>query len=122
MRIVLAILMTLHAVAHLVSFIEAWRLIPQGFPYKTTVLSGHLDLGDVGIRAVGVVWLVVAGGFLLAAIGAFAASTWWVPTALGVAVSSLLLTSTELPDARGGVAINVAIVVAVVAARQVGWV
>jgi hypothetical protein len=37
-------------------------------------------------------------------------------------VPSLLLTSTELPEARGGVAINLAIVVAVVAARQAGWV
>jgi hypothetical protein len=102
MRIALAFLMTLHAVAHLVSVVEAWQLIPDGFPYKTTVFAGRVDLGDVGIRAVGLVWLFVMIGFLLAAIGAVAVTTWWVPVALGVAASSLLLSFAELPDARAG--------------------
>ena len=122
MRFSLAILMTLHAIAHLVSVVEAWRLIPDGFPYKTTVLAGRVDLGDVGIRAVGLIWLFVAIGFLLAAIGAVTGSTWWVPMALGIAVSSLLLSFAELPAARAGVAINLAIIVVLIAARQVGWV
>jgi hypothetical protein len=121
-RIALAVLMTFHGVAHLVSFVEAWRLIPQGFPYKTTVLAGHVDLGDVGIRAVGVIWLLVAVGFFIAAIGAVTVSGWWVPMAIGIAVASLLLSSAELPDARIGVVINLAIVGALVAGRQFGWV
>jgi hypothetical protein len=122
MRIALAILMTLHAVAHLVSVVEAWHLIPDGFPYKTTVFAGRVDLGDVGIRAVGLVWLFVAIGFLLAAIGAVAGATWWVPTALGIAASSLLLSFAELPDARIGVVINLAIIALVIAGRPLGWV
>ena len=121
MRIVLAILMMLHAVAHLVSVVEAWQLIPDGFPYKTTVFAGRVDLGDVGIRAVGLVWLFVAIGFLLAAIGAVAGSAWWVPVALGIAASSLLLSFAELPDARTGVVINLAIIALVIAGRQFGW-
>lgn len=122
MRIALAFLMMLHAVAHLVSVVEAWRLIPDGFPYKTTVFAGRVDLGDVGIRAVGLVWLFVTIGFLLAAIGAVAGSTWWVPVALGVAASSLLLSFAELPDARVGVVINLAIITLVIAGRQFGWI
>ena len=110
MRIALAVLMTFHAVAHLVSFVEAWRLIPQGFPYKTTVLAGHVDLGDIGIRAVGVIWLLVSVGFFIAAFGAVSGSAWWVPTALGIAVASLLLSSAELPEARVGVVINLSII------------
>jgi len=122
MRFALAILMTFHAIAHLVSVVEAWRLIPNGFPYKTTVLAGRVDLGDVGIRAVGLIWLFVAIGFLLAAIGAVAGTTWWVPLALGIVVSSLLLSVAELPAARAGVVINLAIMVALIAGRQLGWV
>jgi len=122
MRFVLATLMTLHAVAHLVSVVEAWRLIPNRFPYKTTVLAGRVDLGDVGIRAVGLVWLFVAIGFFLAAIGAVTGSAWWVPLALGIAASSLLLSFAELPAARAGVMINLAIIVVLIAGRQLGWV
>ena len=122
MRIALAVLMGFHAMAHVVSFVEAWRLIPQGFPYKTTVLDGRVDLGDAGIRALGLIWLGVAIGFGLAAIGALTGSSWWVPMALGVAVVSLLLALAELPNARVGVVIDVAIIAALVAGRQFGWV
>jgi hypothetical protein len=38
--------------------------------------------------------------------------------AIGIAVASLLLSSAELPDARIGVVINLAIVGALVAGRQ----
>jgi hypothetical protein len=86
------------------------------------VLAGHVDLGGVGIRAVGVIWLVVAVGFFIAAIGAVTVSGWWVPIAIGIAVASLLLSSAELADARIGVVINLAIVGALVAGRQFGWV
>jgi hypothetical protein len=86
------------------------------------VFAGRVDLGDAGIRAVGLVWLFVAIGFLLAAIGAVAGTTWWVPMALGIAASSLLLSFAELPDARVGVVINLTIIALVIAGRQIGWV
>jgi hypothetical protein len=122
MRIALAFLMTLHGMAHLVSFVEAWRLMPQGgFPYKTTILAGRVDLGDSGTRAVGVIWLLVAVAFMLAAAGAVVDAAWWMPVALGIAASSLLLSFVELPQAKPGLAINIAIIATLVVGGRFGW-
>ena len=109
MRIALAFLMALHGTAHLVSFIEAWRLMPEVFPYKTTILAGRVDLGDAGTRAVGVIWLATAVGFVVAAAGAVVGAAWWAPMALAVGATSILLSSVEMPQARLGLAINVAL-------------
>jgi hypothetical protein len=40
MRIALALLMTLHGVAHVVGFAAPWKLAAEKLSYKTTVLSG----------------------------------------------------------------------------------
>jgi len=120
MRIALAILMALHGVAHLVGFAGAWSLAPEGVPYKTTVLAGHVDLGDVGIRAVGLLWLATAAAFLFAGLAAVRGTAWWPQLALGVAAVSLLLSATEWPEARIGVAINALIITALIAARWLG--
>jgi hypothetical protein len=109
MRIVLAMVLAAHGLAHFVSFVEAWRLIPSGFPYKTTILRGRVDLGDTGIRITGMLWLFVTIAFGVAAIGCIANATWWVPVALGSAAASLLLSSTEWPEARVGVMIDFAV-------------
>ena len=121
MRILLAILMALHGVAHLVGFAGSWQLAPDGIPYKTTVLGGRVDLGDVGIRTVGLLWLVTAVAFAIAAGAAVTRTPWWPQLALGVAVVSLLLSSTEWPEARIGVGVNVVIIAALLAARWMRW-
>jgi len=118
MRIALAVLMAVHGVAHLVGFAGAWRLAPDGIPYKTTVLAGHVDLGDVGIRAVGVLWMGLAVGFAVAAAGAIGDRSWWQSLAVGVTIASLLMSATEWPEARIGVAINVLILGVLVAGRS----
>jgi|SRR5215207_5312021 len=117
MRIVLAVLMAVHGMAHLVGFAGAWRLAPEGFPYKTTLLAGHLELGDAGTRAVGVVWLGLALAFVVTAVGAVGAAAWWPQAALGVALVSMLLSASEWPEARLGVVINVVII----SALLLGW-
>ena len=117
MRIVLAILMVVHGLAHLVGFAGAWRLAPDGIPYKTTILAGSVDLGDSGIRAVGLLWLGLAAAFIVVAVGAFGAFQWWPQAALAVAIVSLLLSATEWPEARLGVVLNVAIVAALLTGR-----
>jgi len=118
MRLALAVLMAVHGVAHLVGFAGAWRLAPDGVAYKTTVLAGHVELGDVGIRAVGVLWLALAVGFAVSALGIIGDRSWWPATALGVTIASLLLCATEWPEARIGVAINVLILGVLVAGRS----
>ena len=117
MRIVLAVLMAVHGVAHLVGFAGAWKLVPGGFPYRTTVLGGQVDLGNAGIRAVGLLWLITAVAFVTVAVGAVAGVAWWAPAALAIATVSLLLTVLEFPEAHTGAVIDIAIIMALGA----GW-
>jgi hypothetical protein len=120
MRFAIAALMALHGIAHVVGFAGAWQIAPEGFPYRTTVLKGHVDLGNVGIRVVGVLWLALAVAFVTVAVGAVGGVAWWTGAALGVATVSLLLSILEFPEARLGVVINLLIIAALAAGRWLG--
>ena len=119
MRMALAVLMLLHGVAHLPGFVSEWRLAAlEGLPYRTTILAGRLDLGDIGIRVVGLLWLVAALGFLAAGTGALANRSWWTAAAAAAALGSLALSLLELPQARIGLAVNLAILASLALAQR----
>jgi hypothetical protein len=121
LRIALAVLMVLHGIAHLPGVVGSWRLAPlAAIPVHTTVLAGRLDVGEGGMRALGVGWLLVAVGVWVVAGGAIVQSPWWVPAAAGAAVVSLALSVLELPYARIGVAVNLLILLALLLAPRGG--
>jgi hypothetical protein len=103
----LSALLIAHGVAHLVGFAVPWRLISTpDVPYRTTLLGGAIDVGDAGARAVGILWLVAAAGFVL--LGSAGIAGWSVRSPLYVAlVLSLTLCVLGWPDARIGVWVNV---------------
>ena len=110
MRLILAALLTLHGVAHLVGFAGAWQLAPaKEIPYKTTVFAGQVHLGDIGIRVMGILWLLAALAFVAAAGGAVFNTPCWIRTALFVTCISLAMTIVEWPQARIGLFVNLAI-------------
>lgn len=112
MRVALAMLMAIHGIAHTAGFAESWRLAPaSGVPYRTTVFGGRVDLGDSGIRTIGVLWLGVAIAFLCVAAATVLDTWWWRPAAVAAASASIALTFLELPQARLGTLINVIILV-----------
>lgn len=121
-RVLLALICAGHGVAHLVGFFAAWR--PGTFPeliHKTTVLSGRLDLGEAGIRILGIVWLLMAVAF-----GSTAVLIWLKGAAVGnlvmwVAAASVVLSVIEWPDSQIGVVVNLAIVLFVLASLRYGW-
>ena len=122
LRIALAVLMAFHGLAHLPGVIGSWRLAPlEGMPVHTTVLAGRFDVGERGMRVLGGAWLVAAGLFWLSSAGASAARTWWVLTAAAAALLSLVLTVLELPYARVGLWLNVAILALLALAPRTGW-
>jgi hypothetical protein len=122
MRIALAALMALHGIAHLVGFAGSWQLAASGsIPYKTTVLAGHVDLGNVGIRALGLLWALVALAFLTTAGGAVLDTDWWMKAALGVTIASLALTALELPQARIGLVVNIGLVTTLLLTWRYHW-
>ena len=59
-RLVGAALVALHGLIHLIGFVVPWRIATvDGFPYRVTMLGGLADLGELGARVVGLVWIVV---------------------------------------------------------------
>ena len=111
MRFVLAFFLLAHGVAHLVGFVSSWKLATLAeLPYKTTVFSGRVDVGDAGIRVMGALWLLAALAFLVAAIAVATDAGWAVRFTLAGIIASLMLCVVGWPDARIGVAVNVGLV------------
>ena len=98
MRTVLAFLMLVHAVPH---------------------LSGFLRLAATpgNERIVGVLWLLTAIAFWVAAYGALRGRAWWLPLTAATAAVSLALCLAAWPDASIGAAIDVAILAALAVDR-----
>jgi hypothetical protein len=121
-RIVAAVALTLHGVVHLIGFVVPWRLAePEGFTYQTTLLAGAVDVGDAGVRLVGLAWLAVAVAFVVLAFGVWRGAPWVLSATALVAAVSLGLCVLALPEAIAGCAVNVAILAAVAAGlRQPG--
>ena len=63
-------LCVIHGIAHVVGFVVPWRIVTSiEQPYRTTVLQGRIDLGDLGIRLYGLGWLTIAVSFAAIAAG-----------------------------------------------------
>lgn len=108
MRFVLALFLLAHGVAHLVGFVSSWKLATLAeLPYKTTVLSGRIDVGDAGIRVIGMLWLLAALALVVAAIAVATATDWAGRFLLAAVIASLTLCVAGWPDARIGVAVNI---------------
>jgi hypothetical protein len=122
MRYVIAGLLLVHGFAHLVGFVVPWKLAKlEEMPYKTSLLGGRWDVGDAGIRAVGLLWLFVGMG--LFTLGGTLALTGVLSEVLllAFALASTLLCILGLPDAKLGLGVNVGIVALLLLARGQGW-
>jgi hypothetical protein len=109
MRIVVALLLTIHGLAHLVGFRAAfWATAPQ----PGRLLGGLLGLGLLGHRVLGVVWLLVALGFLAVSALFVARSPAWSSVAVWVTLASALMCALFWPDAKLGLLIDVGVLLA----------
>jgi hypothetical protein len=120
MNVLAGLLLAAHAIAHLVGFVGAFRLVST-VPHQTAILYGRVDLGEAGARAAGVGWLFAAAGFAVAAAGAFADAAWWPRFVVVAAIASLAMCILYLPDTRIGVAVNAALIAAFVFGRAALW-
>ncbi len=122
MQIIFAIVLLFHGLIHLLGFVVPWRLATlEEMPYKTTVLAGALDVGEAGIRAVGLLWLLAAVGFAVAAGALFTMRPWWAAVTLGITLFSLALCILGWPEARFGALINLAILAFLFIAGRMAW-
>ena len=122
MRILLAVVLVAHGVAHLVGFVVPWKLLTSAeVPYRTTVLAGTFDLGPTGVRLLGIVWLALAIAFAVIGGGLLLGASWWYRAALVTVPVSFLLCILGWPDSRVGVFANGVILSVLVAGVRRGW-
>jgi hypothetical protein len=122
MKIALAVVLFVHGIAHLPGFLVPWRIATlKDMPYKTTVVAGKVDIGDTGVRAVGVLWLAVGFAFAASGVGVIARVPWWRPVTMTAAALSFVLSIINRPDSRIGVLINAAIIAFLLVDSRLGW-
>ena len=83
MRLALSLLFIVHGLSHLPGFLVPWGLVASAeMPYTTKVLGGAADFGSVGIRLVGILWLVATVAFVVAGIAVLVSDGAWRTLAL----------------------------------------
>ena len=118
-----AIYLIVHGIIHLIGFVVFWQIAEiEDISYKTTVLAGRLDIGDVGMRVLGVVWLLIAVAFVIAGVAIFFSPPWWWSFTLAVTIASLIVTLLGWPDARFGVLANIVILLFLFLGPRLGWI
>lgn len=115
MRIVLAVLLGLHGVAHLAGFLKAWA------PTRTTIFGDRIDLGVSWIKFVGLAWLILALAFGAAGIATLAGMSGWPTFAFAVTGASLVLCLLQLPETKFGVVLNLGLLAVMVFGQRAGW-
>ena len=104
------LVLAFHGLIHLMGATAYLKLgVLQGLPYKTSVLGGRLELGELGIGVFGALWALCAFGFVSSVAGMLSNQTWWRPVLLGVTLLSLVLTTLDMRVAFVGLIVNVAI-------------
>lgn len=122
MRYAVAAFLVAHGIAHLPGFAVSWRLLSSPeMPYSTTLLSGRWDAGVAGIRIVGIAWLIIGLAFVAAAIGYARNLPLAVMLITSVAVTSLVLSVLNWPQARTGVFVNLAVLIMLPPIGQLAW-
>jgi hypothetical protein len=118
MRLLLILLLAVHGIAHLAGFVVPWRLLSLAdLPYRTTIFGGAVDLGAIGVRAMGLVWLLTGAAFVVVAGAVVVDAAWWYRAFLITAVVSTSVCVVEWPQARTGVLANAVVFAVAVAIR-----
>ena len=119
-RILAAALLAVHGLIHLIGFVALSGLATvDGFAYRTTAFGGLLVFGGVGATTLAIVWLLVAVGFVVAALAVLGRRRWARALVAGLAIVSLGLCVLALPEAELGITVNAVILsVLVLLARR----
>lgn len=113
----IAALLAAHTTAHLAGFTWPWWVLePRPSPPENTAL-----IGDAAMQAMSVLWLMVAGAFVVAILAVLSGAASWRRITAGAALASLLLSVACLPGSLLGVPINVAILLLLRLSRRHPW-
>jgi hypothetical protein len=113
LRVLVALLLVGHGVAHLLGFVVAWRIREFAeLPYSTTILGGTMDVGHMGARVLGVLWLVAALTSVAAGVAWMSQAEWAGPFVWFALALSSVLCVLGWPAARVGLVANLLIAAA----------
>jgi hypothetical protein len=125
LRRALAVILGLHGFAHVVGFLGSWKLGDfADAPYTTLIVNGAFDVGDAGIRIVGVLWFAAAVALVVAAVALWQERPTAVRIMLAATAFSLLICMIGLPAGIIGLGVDVAILLALATlavARPAVW-
>ena len=111
MRLLVSLFLIAHGIAHFAGFLVYWKITEfEEMPYRTTLFAGKVDVGDTGIRVMGIFWLLGGVAFILVGVLAMVTRAWWESFTLVTAGCSLLLSASGWPDSKFGVAVNLLII------------
>jgi len=112
--VIAVFLLTVHGLIHLMgTAVYARHVEIKGLSYKTTLLSGHWELGERGIRVFGWFWVLPALGFVTAALALLFGWAWWRPILVWATLLSLALAMLDWSNAFMGAVVDLAILVLV---------
>lgn len=110
MHIAIAIILALHGIAHLPGFVVPWQLTRNARePYRTTIIGGR-DVGPMGMRFIGIFYLVLAVVFIGMAYGAYSQAPWWPQYTLFACGMSIFMCIVNWPDTKIGLVLNLIII------------
>ena len=122
MKLAVGAFFVLHGLVHLLWFVVLWRITTvDGVPYSTTVLAHRIDVGDTGIRVVGLLWLVATLGWVAAGLGLIFLVPWWQGLTIAVALFSSALCILGLPEAKYGLLINLIVIALLFLGGRFQW-
>jgi hypothetical protein len=109
-RRAVAAFLAAHGFAHLVGFMGSWRLGELAdAPYTTSILNGMVDVGDSGIRVLGLLWVVAGAAFAVAAVAVWRRGLGAARVLAAAALLSGAVCLAGLPAAGVGLVIDAAI-------------
>jgi hypothetical protein len=121
MRVAMGIYLLVHGLCHFVGFVVPWKIMTmKEEPYRTTLMAGAMEVGDIGIRLVGILWLLACVSFMACGIWALASWPWWRAAILPLALASSVLCVLGLPGAKIGILAN-GLVLAYLAGAGLRW-
>lgn len=115
-------LLIIHGLVHILGFLIFFEIMEvDTLKYTTRVLWGRVNVGRIGIRLLGVVWLLVMVAFIAAGIGLLVSAPWWLSLTLLATAVSAVLCLLGLPDTVFGLLINIAIFAVLYFGGTFGW-
>ena len=89
--------------------------------YLNDILSGKADLGDTGIRIIGLLWLLAALAFVFTGIAVILQLSIWYVFTMIISIYSFILCIIGWPDSRNGVFINLVIIIFLIVGSRLEW-